>query len=239
MRVVLLMIFGIVAHSVCAQISLDKLRSNAVKAQDVINGKNLSEDQVAKGLKEALILGTTISVKNISKPGGFNNNYLIRIPFPEDALKMKEKLLKIGMNKQIERFEHVLNEAAEDASNYAKEIFINAIFNMTIQDAMSILKGDDAAATNYLSNQTSQELFVKFNPIISNSIKKVNLTKYWRNLVESYNKIPFTNPVNPDLDVYVTNQTINGLFVMIRVEEKKIRNSPEARVSEILQKVFK
>ena len=239
MRVLFFMFFSVVTHFTSAQISLDKLRNSAVKAQEAINRANLSESQVTEGLKEALVLGASKSVENTSKSGGFNNNQLIKISFPEDALKMKQGLLKIGMNEQVERFEYVLNEAAEDASNSAKEIFVNAIVNMTIQDAMSILNGEDDAATNYLSNQTSEELFLNFLPVISNSIEKVNLTKYWEKLVHSYNKIPFTKPVNEDLDVYVTNQAIHGLFVMIAIEEKKIRNNPKARVSEILKKVFK
>lgn len=239
MRLILLIAFGFLANTMSAQISLNKLKSAAKAAQEVINPANLSKDEVVKGLKEALIIGATNSATNASEEGGFNNNSLIKLAFPEDAEKMKTTLVKVGMQSQVDKFEHVLNEAAEDASNFAKDIFINAVKNMTIKDAISILKGDDNAATNYLEYQTSKELYAKFKPIVKSSIEKVNLTKYWRALAERYNTIPLTKEVNSDLEDYVTSQAIAGLFILIAKEEKNIRSNPKARVSEILQKVFK
>ena len=239
MRLILLVVFGFLANTMSAQISLNKLKSAATKAQEVINPTTLSKDEVAKGLKEALSVGAANSAANASEKGGFNNNLLIKIPFPEEAQKMKKTLIKVGMQSQVDKFEYVLNEAAEDASNYAKKIFISAVKNMSINDAMSILKGNDNAATTYLKNQTSKELYTKFNPVVKSSIEKVNLAKYWSVLAESYNALPLTKEVNTDLEGYVTNQAIDGLFILIAKEEKNIRNNPKARVSEILQKVFK
>ena len=239
MRFILLVAFAFLGNTISAQINLNKLKDAATKAQEVINPTTLSKDEVVRGLKEALIVGATNSAANGSQEGGFNNNSLIKILFPKDAEKMKTTLIKVGMQSQVDKFEYALNEGAEDASNFAKEIFINAVKNMTITDAMAILKGGDNAATTYLKNQTSKELYAKFKPVVKNSIEKVNLTKYWSTLSERYNAIPLTTKVNTDLEDYVTNQAIEGLFILIANEEKNIRNNPKARVSEILQKVFK
>ena len=122
---------------------------------------------------------------------------------------------------------------------FAKEIFIEAVKNMSIKDAMSILKGNDKAATFYLKEKTSKDLYVKFKPVVKKSIEKVKLTKHWNTLSGRYNALPMTTNVNPDLEDYITTKAINGLFLLIAKEEKSIRNNPKARVSEILQKVFK
>ncbi|HIG31876.1 MAG TPA: DUF4197 domain-containing protein [Flavobacteriales bacterium] len=186
-----------------------------------------------------MIVGATNSSSDASQKGGFNNNLVIRIPFPKDAEKMKTTLVKVGLQSQITQFEKTLNAAAEDASQFAKKVFIDAVKKMTIKDAISILKGKDNAATNYLKHQTSNELYVKFKPIVKRSIAKVDLTKHWNMLADRYNAIPLSQKVNPDLEDYITNHAINGLFLLIANEEKEIRNNPKARISEILQKVFK
>ena len=238
MKIILSLVFTVTFSSISAQ-SWKELKSAATKAQTVISGDKLSKDEVAKGLKEALVVGATNSTKNASAVGGFSNNNLIRIPFPSEAEKIKETLINIGMQGQINQFEQTLNAAAEDASKFAKEIFIEAVKNMSIKDAMSILKGNDKAATIYLKEQTSKDLYVKFKPVVKKSIEKVNLTKYWNTLSGRYNALPMTTNVNPDLEDYITTKAINGLFLLIAKEEKSIRNNPKARVSEILQKVFK
>ncbi len=239
MRFLLFLTFGFVVNTMTAQINLNNLKSVAKKAQEVINSSELSQSEVAQGLKEALIVGATNSSYDASKKGGFNTNPLIRIPFPKDAEKIKTTLVKVGMKSQVTQFEKTLNAAAEDASQFAKKIFIDAVKEMTIKDAMDILKGKDNAATNYLKKQTSEELYVKFKPIVKQSIAKVDLTKHWNMLSNRYNALPLSKKVNPDLEDYITSQTINGLFVLIANQEKEIRNNPNARVSEILQKVFK
>ena len=239
MRILLLVVMGLFATTISAQISLKKLKSASVKAQLYIEKNELSKEEVVKGLKEALIIGANNSTSEASRKGGFNKNSLIRIPFPEDAKKVKQTLVKLGMQTQVNNFEGKLNEAAEEASNYAKEIFIDAIKKMSINDAMGILKGDDNSATNYLKEQTFKELYLSFKPSVRNSIKKVRLTEYWSVLVNRYNAIPLTKEVNTDLEDYITNKTIEGLFVLIEKEEKNIRNNPKSRVSETLQRVFK
>ena len=238
MRFILLIISFLTSH-VSAQITLDKLKDAANKAEEVILSVNLSQQEIAQGLKEALIIGATNSVDKASAEGGFNNNKLIKIPFPKDASKMKSVLLRIGMQSEMDKFELVMNEAAEDASNFAIDIFISAVNEMTIKDAASILNGDDNAATIYLKNETEQQLHIKFKPLVSNSIKRVNLARHWRVLSKRYNSVPFTDDIDTDLAGYITDQAIEGLFILIANEEQKIRNNPEARVSKILKKVFK
>lgn len=239
MRFIILLSCVLFANVNSAQINFNKLKTVAAKAKEHISTKDLTQEEVVEGLKEALILGTNNSTAEASKIGGFNNNLSIRILFPEDAEKMKQALVKLGMQSQIEKFEFTINEAAENASHFAKEIFLNAVKAMTINDAISVLEGDDNAATIYFKKRTSQLLYTKFKPIIKSSIDKVNLIKHWQTLILRYNAIPFTEEVNTDLADYVTNETIEGLFVLIAKEEMNIRKNPKARVTDILQKVFK
>ena len=238
MKKIVLIIF-LFQCSASAQISIKKIKVNANKIQQYVTPKNLSSEDIVNGLKEALIIGATTSSNDASQIGGFNNNILIKIPFPKDAEKMKSTLLKIGMQMQIEQFEVTINEAAEEASIFAKDIFIQEIKNISIDDGQSILNGNENAATKFLEKKTTKELYLKFKPVIKTSIQKVSLTKYWNVLVDSYNMIPLTKNVNVDLEDYVTKKAISGLFTLIAKEEKNIRENPKARVSEILQKVFK
>ena len=237
MKFIFLVVFVFSTNMMNAQINFEKLKKATNTAQELI--KPTTKDEVVKGIKEALIVGAKKSVLNASEKGGFNNNSLIKIPFPKSANKMKKTLLKIGMQSQVENLEYALNEAAEDASILAKEILINAVKKMTVNNAIAILNGSDNDATLYLKKQTSREIYAKFYPIVKESIEKVKLAKYWEILIQKYNQIPLTKKVNTDLSEYVTIETIEGLFVLISQEEKNIRNNPNARVSEILQKVFK
>ena len=238
MKIILSVVLSVLVSSVSAQ-SWKELKSVATKAKEVITTKELSKSEAASGLKEALKVGASNSTELASEKGGFNNNNLIRIPFPAETGKMKSTLINVGLKLQVTQFEESLNSAAEEASKFAKEIFITAVKNMTITDAFKILKGEDNAATIYLKKQTSNELYKKFQPVVKKAIQKVHVTKYWDQLTGRYNALPMTNKVNPDIEDYVTNKTIDGLFVLIAKEEKNIRNNPDARVSELLQKVFR
>jgi hypothetical protein len=151
---------------------------------------------------------------------------------------VEDRLRQIGLNKEVDRFIETLNHGAEDAAKEAKPIFISAIQQMTINDAWSILKGQQDAATQYLKRTTSDQLKGKFKPVIQNSLNKVNATKYYGDLVNTYNKIPLVEKVNPNLDDYATDLAIQGLFVMIAKEEKNIRQDPLARTTDILKRVF-
>ena len=209
-------------------------------AKKLLNSKTkgLSEKDAADGIKEALVNGTQESVKLVSVQNGYWGNPEIKIPFPSEAREMEADLRSIGMSKKVDEFNESMNRAAEKAANEAKPIFIAAIKGMTVKDAINIVKGADNAATVYLKNTTSPELIIKFQPIIKSSLDNVSATKYWTDLITTYNKIPLVKKMNPNLTEYVTQKAIDGLFVMIAKEELKIRKDPMARTSELLKKVF-
>ena len=214
-----------------SQIDLNKLKNK-------VNGGKPSAKEVASGLKEALTKGTSKGTDEVSKPDGYFKNPEIKIPFPPEVKQVESTLRKMGMDKQVDEFVLSLNRAAEDAAKEAKPIFVDAIKQMTIEDAWSILKGEDNAATQYLNKTTSSQLKEKFRPIIKASLDKVNATKYYKDLITAYNKVPLVKKVNPDLDTYATDKATDGLFVMIAKEEKNIRKNPAARTTDLLKKVF-
>lgn len=197
-----------------------------------------SNDEIISGLKEALSVGANNSAAFASKVDGFNKNPMLFIPFPPEAAKMKQKLIDLGMQNKVTEFETSLNRAAEEASKKAAPIFVDAIKNMTVTDAMGILKGGDTAATHYLREKTYGSLITAFKPTVKEAITKVEVTKYWNPLVTTYNKIPFVEKQNPDLDSYVTDLAAKGLFKLVRDEEAKIRKDPLQRATDILKKVF-
>ncbi|TXB65885.1 DUF4197 domain-containing protein [Vicingus serpentipes] len=198
----------------------------------------LTNGEVISGLKEALTVGTNNSTGLLSKVDGYYKNPALFIPFPPEAQKVKDKVIALGMESQVEKFEMTLNRAAETAAKEAAPVFINAIKGMSISDGFAILKGNDNAATQYLKDKTSAELKIKFQPIIKNAIDQVEVTKYWNPIINTYNMIPFIDKQNPDLEDYVTNKAMDGLFLMIEKEEKNIRSNPIARVTDLLKKVF-
>ena len=186
----------------------------------------LTNDEVIRGLKEALTVGTNNSTSLTSKLDGYYKNPEIFIPFPPEAIKVKEKVEALGMKSQVDKFVLTMNRAAETASKEAGPIFIDAVKQMTIADGFAILRGNDNAATMYLKDKTSAKLKTKFNPIVKNAISKVEVTKYWNPVITTYNKIPLVEKQNPNLDDYITTKAMDGLFIMIEKEEKKIRKDP-------------
>lgn len=202
------------------------------------NKKNLSNTEIISGLKEALKVGTNNSASSASKVDGFYKNPKIKIPFPPEAKSMESQLRSMGMGKEADKFILSLNRAAEDAAQKAAPVFIDAITKMTITDGVNILKGNNDAATQYLKNNSSTQLNAAFLPVVKNSLQKVQVTKYWTPLVKSYNRLPFVKRMNPDLNAYVTQKAIEGLFKLIADEELKIRTNPSARINDILKKVF-
>ena len=198
----------------------------------------LTNMEVIKGLKEALSVGTNNSTALTSKLDGFYKNPEIFIPFPPEAIKVKEKVEGLGLKPQVDKFVMTLNRSAETASKEAAPIFINAITSMSIADGFAILRGSDNAATSYLKEKTTGQLKIKFNPIVKESISKVEVTKYLNPVINTYNKIPFIEKQNPNLEDYITTKAMDGIFLMIEKEEKKIRKDPLARVSAILKRVF-
>lgn len=201
----------------------------------------LSNEEVVKGLKEALSVGITNSVNLTSVADGFLKNSEIRLPFPPDAIKVREKAIEWGLDGQVEKFETTLNRAAEEAAKEALPIFKNAITGMSLQDGFTVLNGGKGAATKFLKDNTTNELIAAFAPKVKTAIEKVKLTEYWNPIVTKYNTaapLLGTNKVNPDLNEYVTQLAIDGLFKMVEKEENKIRDNASARVSDLLQRVF-
>jgi len=223
----------------CSSAQLGKVLKDASKA---IGGSgssgSLTTEQVAEGLKEALTNGISKGSDMASSLDGFYKNPKIKLPFPPDVKKVEDKLRQMGMGAQVDKFVLTLSRGAEDAAKEAKPIFITAIKSMTIQDAWAILKGNQTAATDYLKKVTSAQLHDKFKPVIKSSLDKVNATKYYSDLVTTYNKVPLVQKVDPDLNEYATNKAMDGLFLLIADEEAKIRKDPVARTSELLKKVF-
>ena len=228
------------ANNANAQI-LNKLKKTVEETVEETVGdgaSGLTEEEVGAGLKEALTKGIEKGVAQLSKPDGYFKDLAIKILLPEEAKQVESAVRNIGQGDLADQAIESLNRAAEDAANGAKDIFVEAIKNMTIQDAMSILNGEENAATTFLERVTRDALVAKFKPIVKTSLDKVGATKYWNTLFTTYNKIPFVTKVNPDLVDFATNKAIDGLFVQIAKEEKAIRTDPLARVTDLLKKVF-
>jgi len=201
----------------------------------------LTNDEVISGLKEALTVGINKGSGLASKTDGFFKNPQIKLPFPPDAQKVKDKAIDLGLQNKVDQFELTLNRAAEEATKEAGPIFIQAIKDMSIGDGFAILKGEDNAATNYLRDKTTSKLVSAFSPKVKEAIDKVQLTKYWTPLTKAYNSANILtggSDVNTDLNAFVTERAIQGLFQLIEKEEKNIRKDPLARATDILKKVF-
>ena len=198
---------------------------------------SLTNAEVIDGLKTALRLGTDSATNKLSAVNGFYKDALVKIVMPPEAQKVEKTLRDVGFGGVVDKAVLSMNRAAEDASKYVGNIFIDAIKQMTIQDAFSILRGGNTAATDYLKQKTTAQLTAAFKPIISKSLDKTDATKYWSDVFSTYNR--FANkPVNTDLTAYVTEKALNGLFYKIGLEEQQIRENPAARVTAILKKVF-
>ena len=202
---------------------------------------DLTNEEVISGLKEALNVGIKNAVNLSSVTDGFLKNDTIRLPFPPDAIKVREKAINFGLSKQVTTFEETLNRAAEEATKKALPIFVDAIKNMSVSDGFSILKGGDGAASKFLKSQTSNQLVIAFAPVVKEATTKVQLTAYWNPIITRYNSamtLSGGQKLDPDLDAYITQKAIDGLFYLVEIEENKIRKDPLARVSDILVKVF-
>ncbi len=206
---------------------------------DYLKDSKPTTEEVVSGLKEALQKGITNGANKASAVDGYFKNPQLKIPFPPDVKKVETKLRQLGLNDQVDRFIETLNRGAEEAAKEAAPIFISAIKSMTISDAWNILKGDKDAATQYLQKTTTSQLEAKFKPVIQKALDKVSATKYYGDLVNTYNKIPLVEKVNPDLNDYATGKAIEGLFKLVAQEEANIRANPGARTTELLKKVFK
>ncbi|MBK7340146.1 MAG: DUF4197 domain-containing protein [Saprospiraceae bacterium] len=200
--------------------------------------EEVSTEEVAMGLKEALTSGTSKGSDQLSARDAFYKS-IYKIALPQDAKNVCDKLRVIpGFTKLEDDMVRKINYAAEDAAKKAKPIFVQAIKQITIKDAWNILRGSDNAATEYLQKTTTQALYAEFNPVITQALNQQGALDLWSSAVTSYNKIPFVKQANPDIAAYVTNKALDALFSKIAIEEKNIRNNLAARTSDLLKKVF-
>ncbi len=201
-------------------------------------GIGTDSTMIANGLRQALDLGIEKQVTKLTQKDGFYKNKLVKILLPSELQKVDQTLRDIGLGSLADEGIKALNRAAEDAVKEATPIFVSAVKEITFTDAKNILLGPDNAATNYLEQRTNTALYSKFNPVIKNSFSKVGADQIWSNIITKYNSVPFVTKVNPDLTDYVTNEALNGVYKMISVEEKDIRNNISARTTTLLRQVF-
>ncbi|MDO1499923.1 DUF4197 domain-containing protein [Winogradskyella maritima] len=198
----------------------------------------VSDIDISNGLRQALDFGIEKQVTKLTQKDGFFRNELVKILLPDELQKVDKALRDIGLSSLADEGLKVLNRAAEDAVKEATPIFVDAVKGITFNDARNILLGSDDAATQYLTGRTQNALYQKFSPVIQNSFQKVGADQIWENLINRYNSIPFTADVNPDLTDYVTGEALEGVYTMIAVEEKEIRNKISSRTTDLLKRVF-
>lgn len=216
-----------------AQSILDKAKKTFGK-----NNSNVTEEEAGFGVKEALNNGISSAVSFLNKPDAFFKNDLYKVLLPPDAKKMEKTLRDIGMGKMADDAIEAINRGAEDAVGFATPIFVDAIKQMTVTDALKLVTGGKNSITNFFREKTSAKLKAAFMPVIDKSLEKTNATKYYGDAVNRYNKVPLVKKMNPDLSDHVAEKTLFALFDRIGVEEANIRSNPAARTSDLLKKVF-
>lgn len=225
----ILLVFTVLIFSSCAE--LQTIAENYPQI-------GVSNTEIASGLRQALDMGIEKQVTKLTEENGFYNNELVRITLPPELQKIDKTLRDVGLDALADEGLKVLNRAAEEAVKEATPIFVNAVKEITFYDARDILLGPENAATLYLTNKTQEPLYSKFNPVVTSSLEKVGATEIWTNIINRYNNLPLTNNVNPDLADYVTNQALDGVYTMITIEEREIREKVSARTTALLKRVF-
>lgn len=199
----------------------------------------ITEAEAAQGIREALDQGVGRGISLLNKQDGFFGNQAYKLFLPADAVRIENTLRQLGMGSMVDRAILQINRAAEDAVGYARPIFLDAIREITISDAINIVRGPNDAATQYFRQKTTEKLIAAFSPIIKGSLDKFSATKYYAEVINTYNNFPTTlNKLNPDLPSYVVGKAVDALFDQIAQEEANIRANPVARTTEILKKVF-
>ncbi len=200
---------------------------------------SLDESTTVAGLKDALRVASERAVQTVSAKGGFLDNPKIHIPLPGQLQTMATGLRSLGMGAQVDELELAMNRAAESAAGEATPVFVDAVKAMSFQDAAGILKGGDRAATDYFEKTTTEPLRTRFRPIVDVAMKEVGIAKLYDSLVGRYTSaVPFASAPRFDLNGYVTDRTLSGLFLVVGEEEKNIRTNPAARATDLLKQVF-
>jgi hypothetical protein len=218
---------------------IDLLKDFSKNTDVIFNKKNISNNEIYSGLNEALVISIKNSCNKASKAGGFLENDKIRIYFPKEIIRVKTSCNKIGLSHLVVKFEGKLNKTAEQISLYASEIILESVNDLKFTDAIAILNGPENALTKYLRDDSYNNLYNAFYPQTLRAISNTGIQKLFDNILKKYNKIPLVKKVDFDLSDYITVKTIDGIFFLISEEEKKIRNNPKARTTELLQKIFK
>jgi Protein of unknown function (DUF4197) len=200
---------------------------------------SITETEAAQGIREALDQGVGRGITLLNKQDGFFGSQAYKLFLPAEAQRIENTLRQLGMGSMVDRAILQINRAAEDAVGYARPIFLDAIREITIADAINIIRGPKDAATQYFRQKTTDKLIAAFSPTIKSSLDKFSATKYYGEVINTYNNFPTTlNKLNPDLPSYVVNKAVTALFDQIGQEEANIRANPVARTTEILKKVF-
>ena len=205
---------------------------------DAFKDEKFSDSKIIRGLKEALEIGTENVVTEVSRLDGYYRNPDIKIPLPETVQKVEMVMRAMGYGPEVDEFSRSMNRAAERAAPEAKALFWNAIKETTFDDARKILNGRDNEATLYFEDKTRGRLHQPFMPIIHTAMETVGVTRTYQELHAKLNNIPFADRLNLDLDKYVTDKALDGLFFLVAEEERKIRKDPAARVTKLLKDVF-
>lgn len=205
----------------------------------VVDNLPLDEQTVTAGLKQALQVGTERTVAATGQEDGFLGNSLIRIPIPDQLTDITGTLRSAGLGSYVDELEVGMNRAAEQAAGEAVDVFWDAITKMTVADAFSILEGEDNAATEYFRSRTWSTLAGRFKPIVQDKMQAVGLARAYEQALDLYDSLPLTDkPELEPLDIYVTDKALGGLFTVLAGEEKKIREDPVARTTDLLRRVF-
>ncbi|HET9433730.1 MAG TPA: DUF4197 domain-containing protein, partial [Chitinophagaceae bacterium] len=232
-RILFFLLAANLAFTSSSQSILDQAKKRFGK-----NNSNITEEEAGFGVKEALNNGINSAVSFLNKPDAFFKNDLYKVLLPPDAKKMEKTLRDIGMGKMADDAIEAINRGAEDAVGYATPIFVDAIKQMTVTDALKLVSGGKNSITDFFREKTSAKLKAAFMPVIDKSLERTNATKYYGDAVARYNKVPLVKKMNPDLSDHVAEKTLFALFDRIAVEEANIRSNPAARTSDLLKKVF-
>lgn len=231
-RLVLAVVLLSSASVATAQIDLGKIFKSDSKS-------NLSNGDIVAGLKEALEVGTTNTVDLTGRVDGYFANAAIKILLPSQLQTVEQGLRMLGQGEKVDELVLSMNRAAEKAAPAAKDIFWGAIKGMSFDDARKILAGGDTAATDYFRAKTSDTLTAAFRPVVDDTMKQVGVVQQYDKLVGAYKAVPFASSLpSVDIQAYVVGKALDGLFLVLGEQEKKIRTNPTAQVTDLLKKVF-
>lgn len=223
----------------CQEVVLENVaRDLGLQGIALNQGGALDDATIVRGLKEALAVGTDRAVRVVGQADGYYGNRMIKVLMPEKMRTVADLLGKVGFQRQVDEFELSMNRAAERAAPVAAEYFVGAIREMTFADARQILQGGETAATDFFRGKTAARIHTAFRPTVTKSLDDVGATRAYKNMMATYAALPLAGRTNFDLDQYVTTKAVDGLFLMLGEEERKIRANPAARTTELLRRVF-